>query len=181
MDRVPQHGGAGPADPGFVELAALVTHRADPGLAAEGVGGGIDGALPAQFAQPPRGELLARPGQRAEDVVVGMHGESFGAAAAVFLEWGFEGLQHFDQAGGQEALGVGTAALADRSLARAKRSSRAGAVSVRHKRWGVPELFPLAFASILQGQRRGQLLDQRPGEGLGPVLEDFERGGIILA
>jgi len=41
--------------------------------------------------------------------------------------------------------------------------------------------FPLAFACFEQGVGAGETFDERPRIGSGPVLEGFQRGGVILA
>ena len=95
MHRVAQHHVARPADARSVDLPALVADRADPGLTAQRVGVGIDLAHRAHFAQQSGCQLLAGPGQRAKDFVIGVLGEGLGDAPAVFLELGLEGLEHF--------------------------------------------------------------------------------------
>ena len=98
-------------------------------------------------------------------------------AVAIFVELGLEGVQDFDQALGQQALGGDHGGAGGQGVGvgeqRQPLRGRVGAPQAV----GVEELFPLALPGVLQRPRRGKLLHQGPGAGFGPVVEGCQRGG----
>src|SRR6266516_1188729 len=105
MNGVAQVAVAMPADFGFADLAALKTHRSGPRHALQPLGLGILAAIGADLRQQPRRQLVARSGQAAEQIMIGMLREEFFNLGPIGVELTLEWAQEFDQANGKPALG----------------------------------------------------------------------------
>ena len=107
--------------------------------------------------------------------------EGFDDAPAIFVDLVLEGRQHFGQAHGRQALG------AHHGRAGRQGVGRREAAQAFVARWGPPqfvaveELFPFFLPGRLQFDGRGELLQESPGGTDRPVVESFQRRGVILA
>ena len=100
--------------------------------------------------------------------------------ATVFDELFFEDCKHFDEAQSQAALGVGHR-FGAAELSGAFKSGDAPRLGLRPVEFvAMQEVFPFAFAGCGQGLRSGKAFDEFPGFGMGPVIECFQGGGIVL-
>jgi hypothetical protein len=180
MHRVAQVPVAVPPDARLPDLPALKTHRRRPRHALQRLRLGILPAIGADLGEQPRRELVARAGQAAEEVVVGMLREEFFNRRPVRRELGLHHAQQVHHAQGQPALGPchrwpAAELVGAREDFQPRRHRLRPPQPVR-----VQELFPAPLPGFDQFLRGGKGGHELPGVGLRPVVKGLQGGGIIL-
>ena len=181
MDRMAQEMVADEADARLGDLAGLIGHGADAGLTHQAVGVGKDLAHRADQAEEPRPQGLFGPGQRTKNVMIGVLGEGLGDARTILLDLPLEGLQHIDQAQGQQAFSTDDRRAGIELLAARPTVQPFGGRLRPPQFVDVKEILPFPSAGIGQSRRRGKGSHEGPGEGFGPLIEAFQGQGIVFA
>ena len=164
----------------LLKLAALLGHGSGASMALESLGIWETGAFGTEFGEEAWSELFAGARQRAKEVVIRMLGKELGDARAVDLELCLESLEHLYETEREEAFGgAGRRGAAKfRGFGENIETCLDGIRSPELVL--VEELFPLAYASLLQSGWGGKGFDKSPGKGLGEIIEGLEGRWIIL-
>src|ERR1044071_451113 len=159
MHGVSQEEITSPTDVHPVDLTALKADGTDSRVATQGIGVSKDLPVGTQLTQQTRRQLFARPGQRAENVMVRMVMERFTDAAAISFELLFQSLQHANEAYGQKTFGRHHRRASGQGISRSENVHALGAGLWSPQPVSVKKLFPTSFSGLLQNGGGGEFDD----------------------
>ena len=168
------------AEADSVDLAGLETDRGGAGDTLQGLGVLEALGAAADLSQQTRGQRLARAGQRAKQVMIGMLLEERLDLLAILVQLELQGLEQPGQADGQEALGRGHRRRTAKLPGVLEDFQPFGRRFRPPELLGVEELFPAPPARRRQFFRRGKPEEEVPAKGLRPIVESLEGCRIVL-